>query len=166
MPIGSIETEAALANFIERHIRERKHSGAHLLDSSVPTDKLNGVIPLNKLDPTIFDQLNVWSLLSTVGPLPVAIPSFTTHGGVLLLIAAGSCYTTVAGGIRADVRIDGVVKIQMKATTNEANSHKALVPGFAVMQPAAGAHSGDIIQVAGTSDATDYFNVALIELPA
>jgi len=50
--------------------------------------------------------------------------------------------------------------------TTEAASHKALVPAVFIAKPAAGEHTLSVADGPATNtDANDYFNVTVVELP-
>jgi hypothetical protein len=106
---------------------------------------------------------------NVLGPMPLATPAtVTTTGGPLTLVVSGSGWrATSAGIIDVTVQFAGVTIGDLKVTTNETNSHKALpTKVFQVTPPpAAGTYAIGLLPVTGTTtDSSDYFNVTAIEL--
>jgi hypothetical protein len=95
--------------------------------------------------------------------------TFTATGlNPLLLIVAASCYSAAVGPVDISIQLDGVIIGQLQGYTNEANSHKALVPRtFTVATPpTAGVHTIGLLygNAATTSDTSDYYSVTVVEM--
>ena len=104
---------------------------------------------------------------SRPGALPLSTV-FASSGGTLLVFASGSGFRGAAGVMGMMMRIDGLVMSDIKAFTNESNSHKAFPPSFTVVTSiGAGAHTLDLIPRDGgtATDFNDFFNVMVLELP-
>jgi hypothetical protein len=97
-------------------------------------------------------------------PFPVDV-SFTSHGGPLLVFFAGSAFHSSGGKITANLALDGNVLASASVFTNEANSHKALVPVFVyTCSVSAGAHKFTVTKGANTQiDHNDYFTITVTE---
>jgi hypothetical protein len=105
--------------------------------------------------------------VNAAGALPLAGDTFTSHGGTLTLNASGSAWSTSAGAlIGMNVLVDGVVVGTSQVYTNEAQSHKALIPiSVALPGVGAGAHVVVIQPLSGTTtDFNDFFNVTVVEV--
>lgn len=89
----------------------------------------------------------------------------TTNGGTLLVQFSGSAWRGSAGKVSVDLLMDGVVVATASVFTNEANSHKALVPVSVLIPAAAGPHTFTAAPSgAGTNvDLNDYFTVTVTE---
>jgi hypothetical protein len=101
------------------------------------------------------------------GALPLA-NTFTSNGGTLLVYTSGSAFRATGGVMGIQMRIDGVVMAELRAFTNEVQSHKAFPPSFVVVTSTGpGAHTLDLhVSVGGTvTDFNDFFNVMVLELP-
>lgn len=109
---------------------------------------------------------------NVAGALPLTTASFTTAGGKLLLIVSGSGYRTFFQGdgiVGCDIAIDGVSKGSAKVFTNDANSHKSFITNALVVTGiAAGAHTITLTELVASmvTNAFDFFNVTVIEVPA
>jgi hypothetical protein len=111
-----------------------------------------------------FRVTSVWN--GAAGALPLAA-TFTTDGGTVVLLVAGSMWTTAVGATAAmNVLVDGAVRATLRRYCNEANSHKTLVPAVCVVSGlAAGTHTLQLTVASGTSDTNDFFTAAVLELP-
>jgi hypothetical protein len=100
------------------------------------------------------------------GPLPVGA-NITTHGGTLVLFAAGSGFTTYPGAEGMTITVDGNTVGGAKVFTNEAQSHKAFIAnGIVVKGVAAGTHSIVLQGWSNVTDNNDSFNLTVFEVPA
>jgi hypothetical protein len=137
----------------------------------------------DKLDGKDATNWKVTNLFETVGPLPRQ-GTYTSSGGKVLIMASGSGYRSSAnnsgGLIGMLVKVDGVVQEVPQVLTNERDSHKAFVTDYATVQLPAGPHTisleavnesacGTVDEDPGnyctTTDASDPFNVSVIEVP-
>jgi hypothetical protein len=100
------------------------------------------------------------------GPLPINA-SFASGGGTLVVIFSGSGWSATGGNIGMNLQIDGVNVSSTRSYANEPGSHKAFTTNILVQANiAAGNHSIDLVALPGTStDANDWFNVTVLELP-
>lgn len=98
-------------------------------------------------------------------PFPVDV-TFTSSGGPLLVYFAGSAWSKTAGKkVTANLALDGNDLTSASVYTNEANSHKALVPVFVYTCSAkAGSHKFTVTKGADTEiDVNDYFTITVTE---
>ncbi|MDD5091461.1 MAG: hypothetical protein PHQ23_11170 [Candidatus Wallbacteria bacterium] len=106
---------------------------------------------------------------AVTGAMPKTSAAFATGGGTLLIIASGSGYWNALGGaqIGMSVALDAVIKGYCKVYTNEASSHRAFTTNPIVATGiAAGNHTITVASWNGTaSDANDFYNVTVLELP-
>jgi len=108
---------------------------------------------------------------STSGPIAAAgitSRAFSTGGGVLMIFASGSGFSSAgAGPIGIDIRVDGVSKGQASSFTNEAASHKAFVANALVVSGIGpGPHTVTVAPIGGTTmDINDRVSVTVLELP-
>jgi hypothetical protein len=104
---------------------------------------------------------------NAAGPLPLSGDTFTSHGGVLTLNAAGSGWS--GGGaalIGMNVLVDGNVVGTAQVYTNEAGSHRAFI-SISVSLPGvgSGAHVVVLQPLPGTAtDSNDFYNVTVVEV--
>jgi hypothetical protein len=114
---------------------------------------------------------NVTQVMSfKTGPFPIVSNAFTTNGGTLLIFASGSAYLPGVGQFGAYVYVDyqstAYFAGYMFRFTNEAGSHKTLIPSSWPVKVPAGTHTITIIPWSNTtSDGNDYFFVTVLELP-
>jgi hypothetical protein len=138
----------------------------------------------DKLDGKDATNWKAGDVIRTVGPLPRQ-GTYTSSGGKLLIMASGSGYRSSAnnggGLIGMLVKVDGTTRVVPQVLTNERDSHKAFVSDYAsVSGLPAGSHTisleainegacGTVNEDPGTycttTDASDFFNVAVIEVP-
>jgi hypothetical protein len=107
------------------------------------------------------------------GPLPVS-GNYTSKGGTLIILAAGSGWAPGPGGgmpantvIGMRVRVDGTVEGTAEAYTNEAASHKAFVPATIVVRGLPAGPVPIVLEKAPgptNTDNNDFFKVTVIEL--
>src|SRR4051794_11708696 len=118
------------------------------------------------INESTLDGLSTTSVFADhIGPLPL-IGQFTTSGGAVLILFSGTGYRTSAGTDEIDLSVDSSVVSQTKLYANEANSHKALPTGMSVLNLSPGNHTLALIAASGlSSDSTDYFSAAVVELP-
>ena len=112
----------------------------------------------------------MWAVSKPIAYTGSAYPrsgTFTSNGGTLMIFASAGAYHATAGStMQVDVKLDTVVKASLKAYTNEANSHKMLCSDPIVLTGiGAGSHTVELVLVAGSSDANDYSQVTVLELP-
>lgn len=104
---------------------------------------------------------------NAAGPLPLSGDTFTSHGGVLTLNAAGSGWSSkVDSLIGMNVLVDGKPMGTAQVFTNEAASHKAFIP-ISVSLPGVGAGTHVVVlqPLPGTNtDGNDFFNVTVVEV--
>lgn len=110
-----------------------------------------------------------WNLTQPVflvGGLPIST-SFTTHGGTVLLIVSGSCFSTTANLIGVTVTVDGISRGDVKCYSNELSSHKTLPTGqFLITGLSAGSHTLSLSTLPGSgTDGNDIFTVTVMEFP-
>ncbi|WP_326579913.1 H-type lectin domain-containing protein [Streptomyces sp. NBC_00481] len=89
----------------------------------------------------------------------------TSNGGKLLVQFSGSAWRGTPGKVSVDLLMDGAVVATASVYTNEASSHKALVPVAVLIPAAAGPHTFTA-RPSGAStrlDANDYFTVTVTE---
>jgi hypothetical protein len=117
------------------------------------------------------------------GPLPFQVP-YTSSGGKLLIMVSGSGYRSSTnvnpGRIGMFVLFDNGVSGEVDAFTNELDSHKAFVARSIVLSGVpAGSHtirleakteglcgtSDTVTDFCTTTDDSDYFDIAVIEMP-
>jgi hypothetical protein len=111
--------------------------------------------------------------LATSTPIPYGgsvLPrsgTFSSSGGVLLVLASASAFNQAAGGtMHVDVTLDGNVVGALQGFTNEASSHKALTSNPIVLTGiAAGKHTVALSLAKGDTDGNDYSAVTVVELP-
>ncbi len=90
--------------------------------------------------------------------------TFTSQGGKLSIQFAGSAWSSSGGKISMDLLMDGNVVAAASVFTNEANSHKALVPVSVLISAAAGSHTFSVAPSSGTRvDSNDFFTVTVTE---
>lgn len=92
--------------------------------------------------------------------------TMTSNGGTLYIQFAGSGWRGAAGKISVDLLMDGAVIATASVYTNEASSHKALVPVAIVIPAAAGQHTFTVAPTPGSGtniDQNDYFTVTVNE---
>lgn len=96
-------------------------------------------------------------------PYPVS-GTMTSNGGKLLVQFAGSAWSSRPGKISVNLLMDGTVIATASTLTNEASSHKALVPAAVIVPAAAGSHTFSVAAVSGTNvDTGDYFTITVTE---
>jgi len=101
------------------------------------------------------------------GGLPLS-GSFTTHGGLLMIFASGSGFSSLSNAtIGMAISIDGTSKGAASSFTNESASHKAFVANPLVVSGlAAGSHTISLDELSGTTtDLSDRFSLTVMELP-
>ena len=125
--------------------------------------------PQAKLDVAGSIKSTMWKVSKPIAFAGAAYPrsgTFTSNGGTLMIFASGAAYRSAAGTMQVDVELDGVVQGSLKAYTNEASSHKALNSDVIVLTGiGAGSHTVELTLVDGSSDANDYSQVTVLELP-
>ncbi|WP_280262716.1 H-type lectin domain-containing protein [Nocardia abscessus] len=92
--------------------------------------------------------------------------TMTSNGGTLYIQFSGSGWRGSAGKISVDLLMDGTVIATASVYTNEATSHKALVPVAIVIPAAAGQHTFTVAPTPGSGtniDQNDYFTVTVNE---
>jgi hypothetical protein len=87
--------------------------------------------------------------------------SFQTNGQPVVLFFAGSAWSTSAGStLRVNLLIDGNIVATLNGTTNEATSHKSLVPVVVEVPLKAGTHTATLSTSGSTTiDLNDYFTL-------
>jgi len=97
-------------------------------------------------------------------PFPVKA-DFTSEGGTLLIQFAGSAWSSKGQSLSVDLQVDGATVATAKVTTNEVNSHKALVPAAVLTSKiAAGTHTCTVVAASGTNvDQNDFFTITVTE---
>ncbi len=151
------------------------------VNSSAKVANLNA----DKLDGKDFGAFDATTLINGPGPLPKEY-TYTSKGGTLLLWASGSGFRGTGssqkeGNIGMSVIVDGHLETVANVYTNERNSHKAFVPGYAVLSdlPAGphtirldeyrGVHCNTAAETQDTyctdTDRNDYFRVFVTEIP-
>lgn len=105
-------------------------------------------------------------LTNVVGPLPLSGSSFTTRGGSLLLLVAGSAYPNATSTqINLNIKVDGTLKGTISQLSN-AIAHTRLAGPLLVTDIAAGSHTVTLEVGANTvTDTGDFFSVVVVELP-
>ncbi len=100
------------------------------------------------------------------GPLPINA-SFASGGGTLVIIFSGSGFAGTATNIGMGLQIDGATVATTRSFTNELSSHKAFTTNILVQANiAAGTHTINLFALVNTNtDANDWFNVTVLELP-
>lgn len=98
------------------------------------------------------------------GPLPVEAKFNAEGDGVVVFYLAATAYSTTAGNLlTVELVVDGEVIGAASTYTNEAESHKAILPIFIPYPLTAGTHIISL-QVNGenvVADGNDYFNVTV-----
>jgi len=127
---------------------------------------------LDGLDAAAFDQAQSRLNVFAFGPFPqqFSVGSFTTTGGQLLFMVASSGYSTATQHGLTEYLVlctsepcsqaNAVGTIDMFGFTNEALSHKSLLPSFEMDALAAGTYYVNIVPDAATH--TDQFDTASI----
>lgn len=90
----------------------------------------------------------------------------TSNGGTLYIQFAGSGWRGSAGKVSVDLLMDGTVIATASVFTNEASSHKSLVPVAVLIPAAAGQHTFTVAPTPGSGtniDQNDYFTVTVNE---
>jgi len=87
--------------------------------------------------------------------------SFTANGGSVRVFFAGSAYSRSASATLAvNLVIDNNVQMTLNGYTNEANSHKSLVPAIAELSLGSGSHNVSLSTSGSTViDLNDYFTL-------
>jgi hypothetical protein len=87
--------------------------------------------------------------------------SFQTKGKSVVLFFAGSAWSTSAGStLGVNLLIDGNIVATLNGVTNEATSHKALVPVVVEVSLASGEHKATLSTSSTTTiDLNDYFTL-------
>jgi hypothetical protein len=156
-----------------------------------PALAVNTAAKVAKLNADLLDgkdstNWKVSNVIDAVGPLPVQV-TYTTSGGKLLIMASGSGYRSSnealhSGVIGMDVDVDGGPVGSAATLTNEMDSHKSFVADYVVVSGlAAGPHTIGLSKkynvnacnllnetaadYCTTTDGSDFFHVAVIELP-
>lgn len=102
-------------------------------------------------------------LEASPGPLSKSV-SFVSAGGMMMIFASGSGFGSANIGMY--VKVDGIQRGLARCYTNETSSHKSFVPVLLVEGIAAGTHTLTLDPFTGTNtDANDYFNVTIVEMP-
>lgn len=107
------------------------------------------------------------TLISNAGPLPI-VGNFTAEGdGEVIFYVSGSAWSETAGSpISIALFLDGEQIGTISGFTNEATSHKTLVPAFFPATLTAGQHVVELTATfdggVTTTDSNDNFNVTLI----
>lgn len=92
--------------------------------------------------------------------------TMTSNGGTLYIQFAGSGWRGSAGKVSVDLLMDGTVIATASVFTNEASSHKSLVPVAVLIPAAAGQHTFTVAPTPGSGtniDQNDYFTVTVNE---
>jgi len=91
--------------------------------------------------------------------------TFYTNGGEVTLSFAGSAYSTTANSsLGVNLQIDGNTVVTLSGFTNEAQSHKSLVPCSVSTTLSAGQHTATLSQDGLTQiDLNDYFSLIVTE---
>src|SRR5262249_28409220 len=87
--------------------------------------------PAYKLDVAGSIHSTMWNVTQVFnlqpGQLPKTSASFTTGGGRLIILAAGSAFANSTGTpMGFDIQVDGVTKGACRRFTNESGSHKTI----------------------------------------
>jgi hypothetical protein len=107
-------------------------------------------------------------LTNQQGPLTTQ-GTFVSQGGILYMTVSGSAWSTSGQAqISVTVSVDGEQVGTAQVFTNEASSHKALIPlALQLPQLPAGSHSVALAAGAGTTtDTNDFFDVTVTEFVA
>lgn len=114
---------------------------------------------------TAVGRTGVQVLALQTGALPKAI-AFTTNGNPIALIVSGSAYSGTAGAqIAVTVQLDAANIGELRTYTNEGGSHKAFPTRVIRVAAAAGSHTLNLLNGAGTTtDGNDFFSVTVVEL--
>jgi hypothetical protein len=113
----------------------------------------------------------MWQVTEVMKQVQGALPksgTFNSGGGTLMMICSGSGFTGGTGGnIGMTIQLDGKDVGNTHCFTNEPGSHKTFTTHTAVVpNVAAGKHTVNLVALTGTStDANDYFDVTVLELP-
>jgi hypothetical protein len=113
----------------------------------------------------------MWQVTEVMKQVQGALPksgTFNSGGGTLMMICSGSGFTGGTGGnIGMTIQLDGKDVGNTHCFTNEPGSHKTFTTHTAVVSNvAAGKHTVNLVALTGTStDANDYFDVTVLELP-
>ena len=91
--------------------------------------------------------------------------TFTSNGGKHLVKFAGSGWRSSGGKISVDLLMDNNIVATASVVTNEANSHKALVPVAVLISVAPGPHTFSVAPSSSATklDQSDYFTVTVTE---
>lgn len=106
----------------------------------------------------------IQNLVAAFGPLPIS-GNFNTEGdGPVVFYLSGSAWSGSSGAkIGFSFSIDGQLVGVCTAYTNEATSHKTLIPVMIPWDLSYGSHSFSVTALAGTNtDVNDEFFVTLI----
>ena len=106
------------------------------------------------------------SVTSVVNDAPYPFSAtFTSNGGKHSVKFAGSGWRTSGGKISVDLLMDGNVIATASVVTNEANSHKSLVPVTVLVSMAPGPHTFSVAPSSSATkiDSNDYFTVTVAE---
>lgn len=107
-------------------------------------------------------------LTNQPGPLTTQ-GTFTSQGGMLYMTVSGSAWSSSASTrVSVTVSVDGEQVGTAQVFTNEASSHKALIPlSLQLPQLAAGTHTVALAAGPGTAtDGNDFFDVTVTEFVA
>lgn len=139
----------------------------------------------DKLDGKDFEAFDIDDPINAAGPLPVQ-SGFSTSGGQVLILASGSGYRNAGnpsldGFIGMNLIVDGDTTVTARAYTNEVLSHKAFVDQHfflddlpagphivrlePVYEPACNTPSEATTTFCTVTDATDSFQVSVVEMP-
>ena len=157
---GSIDVDQATGN-MDFNLAPSKLAAA---DAAFTPKNCFSIHPDGKMASPMWAATQVFN--QRQGPLPLSAP-FSSGGGTLVIIFSGSGYSAAAGNIGLVVQIDGSSVATTRSFTNEVNSHKAFTTQILVQKGvAAGAHTLAISALVNTTtDANDWFNATVLELP-
>ena len=105
------------------------------------------------------------NVINANGPLPVSNEFTAESDAQMVLFVSGSAWTQEAGNwIGIDVQVDGQSIGMASVYTNEATSHRALIPILLPVTVSGGSHTITFNPLNGytIADENDYFNATLI----
>lgn len=108
---------------------------------------------------------NALVILKAKGPLPQQVQFNAPSDGAAVLFVSGSAWTQVSGGspLGVQVSVDGASVGMFGVFTNEAGSHRALIPMMYPVQLGFGTHTLELSAASSTiTDVNDVFEVVLL----
>jgi hypothetical protein len=105
------------------------------------------------------------TLISQPGPLPITVTFTSQEEGDVIFFVSGSAWSQGTGTLGFELFMDGSAIGFSYRFTNEAQSHKTMVPVMLPWQITLGDHELTLAvetNSAAVTDENDYFNVSLI----